>query len=173
MSTVNPLLLRRRQATAKLDAERAAELPAFIEHAGRMGADVTLKVYTAEQLEALLGAIGGHDDYNPTRASRLLGPMVRRCMAVTVVHDTSGPTLYFQIPYTWQQTIAADREGDVRGSERLTADERHQLAQEIIDIGRELLADEISTRQDRLSGDAAIVWGKVGDNPFEIRLWWD
>lgn len=163
------VLTRQQQATAKLDAERAAELPAFIAHADRMGAEVTLRVYTAEQLEVLLDAIGGHNDYDPAHAAQLLGPVVGRCMAVTVVHNTGGPSLYFQIPYTWQQTIAADRQGNARGSERLAFEERQQLAEDILTIGRTLVADEISVRQ----LNSEVVWSKPGDNPYEIRLWWD
>jgi len=48
---------------------------------------------------------------------------------------------------------------------------RQQFTADVIAAGRAPRADEITTRQ--VTGEPAIVVGRPGDRPYEVRLWWD
>jgi hypothetical protein len=158
---------RGRQAAA--DAQRATELPDFVSHAALMHADFTLDVHTADQLQAILVAIGGHNNYNPREAADLLGDLVPDAMRVTVEHFVSGPAIYFQIPFTEGQQIK-NRAGFAMNT-HLGDTWRQQFTASVIAAGRGLRADEITTRQG--PGEPDIVVGRPGDRPYEVRLWWD
>jgi hypothetical protein len=158
---------RQRQATA--DAQRAAELPDFVAHAARMRADFTVEVHTADQLRAVLVAIGGHNNYHPREAADQLGGLVPDAMRVIVEQFIAGPAIYVQVPFTEAQQIK--HRAGFGGNDRLSDAWRQQYTASVIAAGRALGADEITTRQG--PGQPDIVVGRPGDRPYEVRLWWD
>jgi hypothetical protein len=152
---------RERQATA--DAQRAIDLPDFVSHAALMRADFTVDVHTADQFQAVLAAIGGHNNYDPREAADLLGDLVPDAMQVSVEHFVAGPAIYFQVPFTEAQQNK--NRGTFAPSTFLTDEQRRQIADAVIAAGRALRADEISTRQG--PGEPDVVWNKPGDRPYE------
>jgi hypothetical protein len=167
--TLAETLQRQRDAA---DAERAAELPAFVKHAARIGADFTLTVATADQLRAVLVTIGGHNNYNPRQAADRLGDLVADAMQVQVEQFVGGPAIYFRVPYTEGQRNRHRFASAM--NVRLSDETRKEFAEAVIAAGRALGADEISTRQrTKEPGNPSITWGGTGDHPYEVRLWWD
>jgi hypothetical protein len=159
----------RREQRDAADAQRAADLPAFVEHALRMGADFTVQVHTADQLCAILTVIGSHNRYHALEAADLLGDLVPDAMQVSVEQFVAGPAVYFQVPFTEAQQNK--NRGIFAPRTFLTDEQRRQFADAVIAAGRALQVDEISTRQG--PGEPDVVWNKPGDRPYEIRLWWD
>jgi hypothetical protein len=155
---------RQRQAAA--DAQRAIDLPDFVSHAALMRADFTVDVHTADQLRAVLVAIGGHNNYDPHDAADQLGGLVPDAMRVTVERFVSGPAIYLQIPFTEAQQIKT-RHGFAM-NDHLGDEWRQQFTASVIAAGRALRADEITTRQG--PGEPDIVVGRPGDRPYEVRL---
>jgi hypothetical protein len=158
---------RERQAAA--DAQRAIDLPDFVSHATLMRADFTVDVHTADQLQAVLVAIGGHNNYDPRDAADQLGGLVPDAMRVSVEHFVAGPAIYLQIPFTEAQQIK-NRAGFAPNTP-LGDEWRQQFTASVIAAGRVLRADEITTRQG--PGEPDIVVSQPGDRPYEVRLWWD
>jgi hypothetical protein len=158
---------RQRQAAA--DAQRAVDLPDFVSHAALMRADFTVDVHTADQLQAVLVAIGAHNNYDPRDAADLFGGLVPDAMRVTVEQFVSGPAIYLQIPFTEAQQIK-NRAGFAMNTQ-LGDNWRQQFTASVIAAGRALRADEITTRQG--PGEPDIVVGRPGHRPYEVRLWWD
>jgi hypothetical protein len=149
---------------------RVEALAALYAAAARVGADFEVRVTSSHELAAILSAIGGHNDYSVRATIDALGHLVPRCMQVRVKHFTGGPSLHLQVPYWTYQSIG---DAAVWGGEnrKLTDAERKTMAEQIIAAGRSVQADEISTQQNPY-GDGP-VQGRTGDNPYEIRLWWD
>lgn len=142
---------------------RPDQLRALMAQAIAVGADVTVPVRTAAELAAVLDAIGGHNDYDPAKAARLLGPLVPDMMHVKVEHFVAGPAIHLGLPFWTNQTIKPS-------SGAPTKVDRIALAERVREVGKQLGADEISCRQFQ-SADPA--WLGTGENPVEIRLWWD
>lgn len=160
----------RRERRDAADTARETKLPYFVAMAADIRSDFTIRVDTAGQLRAVLEAIGGHNDYNPTRAATLLAPLVADAMSVTVKHYAAGPDILIEIPWTEAQTLG-NRGGSMGMGRRFTDAERDAYARRVIAVGQMLNADEITTRQ--AGYEREIINRRPGDRPLEIRLWWD
>lgn len=155
------------------DIDRPAEYRAFVAHAARLGiADYTIEVRTPDELRAVLMAIGGHNNYDPDRAAALLGPFIGAMSRVRVASFVGGPALYFELPFWTHQRIDA---GPWRGmGTKYTNEERAALAQQVMTTGRRLNADEITARQfGHVGAEPDFTVRRPGDDPREVRLWWD
>jgi hypothetical protein len=153
----------------EITTDKATEYQEFVGHALRVGADFTLSIRTADELRAVLEAIGGHNDYDPRKVATALGPLVGQMMRVRVEHFVAGPALYFELPFWSHQRIDALRIGGM--GTKYTDDERKDMAAELRRVGRELGADEISVRQ--FDHEGTVEWRGTGERPREVRLWWD
>lgn len=169
-TTADRFARERRDRQDAADAAREAEMPGFVRAAAAIGADFSIRIHTAGQLRAVLETIGGHDNYDPTRAATLLGPLVVDAMSVTVKHYVAGPDILVEIPWTEAQTLG-NRAAGMGMGRRFTNYERDAYARRVIAVGQTLKADEITTRQ--AGYERQIVNRRPGDRPLEIRLWWD
>jgi hypothetical protein len=168
--TVTDYAEQRRRDGAIEDAAHAAAIPGFVRQAAVLGADFELPIKTAEQFAVALRAIGGHNRYDVERTITALGPLVPEMAAVTVSHFVVGPALNFKIPYFAHQRICERHTWGGMGV-KYSDDERITQAQNLIDLGRALHADEISTTQHPWAESP--VWGTPGLNPYRVSLWWD
>ena len=174
-STSDDLTAERIRNAREDEAQRAADLPAFIRHAEAIGSDFTLKVHTAAQLRAVLVTIGGHNNFDPVRAADLLGPLVADMMEVEVRQWVSGPALYLTVP-PWNHQRLGERHYWRGVGDAYTWEQRQATAARVIAAGRELQADEISVDQFgtmTADGTPARVWNAPGERPYTVRLWWD
>lgn len=167
----------RAERITRWQAERAAlaaDLPAFIRSADRLGVtDYTIHVETAEEFRAVLMTHGdgrGHNHYRPADAVEALSPLIARAMRVTIKFDVTGPHILMSAPFTYAQQI-----GHVSPyATRLPAEERIAFYGDFLAAGVALNADE---RHTRTTG-----WGKGWKHTepqhakadiYEARLWWD
>lgn len=151
--------------------DRATELAEFARHALKVGADFTLDVKTADEFRAVLMVIGGHNNYDPEAAADELGMYIGQMAKVRIEHFVSGPALYFQLPFWTHQRIDAGKWTGM--GEKYTNEERIGLAKALRWAGEVLQADEITVRQFPKGGEVDHDWRGTGEDPVEIRLWWD
>ncbi len=168
MTTIDTIQAERAATGAKQDKARAASIPGFVCQAVRMGADFELPIHTPEQFTAALRAIGGHNRFDVERTIKAFCPLIPSLMRVSIKHYNAGPDLYFEIPYTSQQIIAA-RHGWKGPTVTFTPEDRIEQTQLLIDLGRALYADEISTTQNP-GTDENPVQGAPGPRPYRVRL---
>lgn len=98
--------------------------------------------------------IGGYNRFDGGAVAEAIGAMFGELMQVEVGRESS-PVLYVYIPFHAQQRI-----GSRKGCVRIPEGEREALVARVREMGKSLMADEIS--EQRHEG-----------RPYCVRLWWD
>jgi hypothetical protein len=158
-----------RQQNIAAEQARTEALPAFITVTEAVQASWEVNVTTPQQLRIVLAGAGL---WCIDAAVEALTPIIDQAMQVKVKHWGAAPAVYVQVPYWRHQTIGARRDGYPSNADQIPDAERVAFAQQVLDIGQRLEADERSTRQGP-PGEPDVVWNGTGDRPYEVRLWWD
>lgn len=149
-----------------------AQLAAFVQHAQRVRAEFTLSVTTPEQFHAVLNMIGDNNKLDADHAGKVLGALVPEMGQVRIHSCVGGPYLYFQLPFYTYQAIRGRLADDER--RRYTDQERIDLAQRVLDLGKQLHSDLLRVRQFGHPADAEeYEYRRPGTHPHEVTLWWD
>jgi hypothetical protein len=144
--------------STEMDAQRKTANDRTVEFV-RMGyegasLDFRTQVMDADTFRRCMEAIGGYNNFSGTAVAKHIGGIFGELMYVDVGRESS-PVLYVYLPFYAQQR-AGSREGCVP----IPGEEREELRDRVLALGRQLHADEIS--EDQHDG-----------RPYRVRLWWD
>jgi hypothetical protein len=131
-----------------------------------------------ETFAAIMATLRGENEFSPRRVGATFRELFDEASQVEIGHEGNGPAIWVHLPWFPNQRKAGARPGEA--NEKLTAEQRIELARRVVTWGKSMKADSVIAYQKGYLHACVVgastaehkVGNAPGDAPTVLRIFW-